>query len=72
MSDHQGLISIPATVTRGPVFVNAVILYSLAYDIVDVMDDDNLATAFSAQIQVSKVPSGTVRKPSVDPIHLAK
>ena len=31
------------------VFVNAVILYSLAYDIADVMDDDYLVTALSAQ-----------------------
>ena len=30
---------------RGPVFVSEVILYLLAYDAFDVMDDDNFATA---------------------------
>ena len=40
---------------RGPVFVSAVVLYSLAYDAADVMDNDNLATALEAQIQISIV-----------------
>ena len=40
--DHQGQISIPATVTRGPVFVNAIVSYSLVYDAADVMDNNNL------------------------------
>ena len=45
MLDHLGQISIPATAERGPVYVGAVISYSLAYDEADVMDNDNLATA---------------------------
>mgnify|MGYP006186246423 CR=1 FL=1 len=72
MLDHQGQISIPATVARGPVFVSAVVSYSLAYDAADVMDNDNLATALSVQIQISLVLIGMVRKPSVEPIVLAK
>ena len=66
--DLLGWISIPATVVIGPVFVNVVILYSLAYDAADVMDDDNLATTLSAQIQVSIVLIGMVKKPSAEPI----
>ena len=34
-------------------FVITVILYLMAYDAFDVTDDDHLATALSAQIQVS-------------------
>ena len=63
MLDHQGQISIPTTVARGPVFVSAVVLYSLAYNAADVMDNDNLATALEAQIQISIVLIGTVREP---------
>ena len=48
MLDHQGQISIPATAARGPVFVSAVVSYSLAYDATDVMDNDNLAPALEA------------------------
>ena len=36
------------------------------------MDNYNLATALSAQIQISLVLISTVRKASVDPIVLAK
>ena len=72
MLDHQGQISIPAIMARGPVFVSAVILYSLAYDVTDVMDDDNLATALLAHIQISIALIGMVIKPSVGPIVLAK
>ena len=72
MLDHQGQISIPATAARGPVFVSAVVSYSLAYDATDVMDNDNLATALEAQIQISIVLIGMVRKPSIDLIVLAK
>ena len=68
---HQGQISIPATAARGSIFINAVTSYSLAYGAADIMDDDNLAT-LSAQIQVSIVLIGIVRKPSVEPIVLAK
>ena len=72
MLDHQGQISIPATSARRPVFVSAVVSYSLTHDATDIMDNDNLVTVLSAQIQVSKVMIGTVRKPSVEPIVLAK
>ena len=50
MLDHQGQISIPNTVAMGPVFVSAVVSYSLAYYAADVIDNDNLATALKAQI----------------------
>ena len=72
MLDYQGQISIPATATRGPVYVSTVISYSLAYDATDVMDNDNHATTLEAQIQISIVLIGTSRKPSIDPIVLAK
>ena len=39
MLDHLDQISIHATVATGPVYVSTVILYSLAYD---VMNNDNL------------------------------
>ena len=71
MLDHQGQISIPATAASRPVFVSAVVSYSLAYA-ADVMDNDNLATALEAQIQISIALMGTVRKPSIDPIVLVK
>ena len=72
MLDHQGHISIPATMARVPKYVSAVVLYSLAYEVTDVMDNYNLATALEAQIQISIVLIGTVMKPSIDPIVLAK
>ena len=72
MLDHRGQISIPATAARGPVLVSAVVSYSLAYDAADVMDNDNLATALEAQIQIIIALIGMVRKPSKDPIVLAK
>ena len=63
MLDHQGWISIPAIVARGPVFVSAFVSYSLAYNVADVTDNDNLATALSAQIQISIALIGMVLKP---------
>ena len=51
---------------------NAVILYSHAYDAVDVKDNDNFVTALSAQIQINIVLKGTVRKLSIELIVLAK
>ena len=69
---HQGQISIPATAARGPVFVSTTVSYSLAYDVTDVMDNDNLATALEYQIQISIVLIGTFRIPSIEPIVLAK
>ena len=71
MLDHQGQISIPATAAKGPVFVSTVV-YSLAYDATDIMDNDNLATVQEAQIQISIALIDTVRKLSIDPIVLAK
>ena len=53
-------------------YVSTVILYSLAYDDADVMDNIDLTTTLSAQIQISIALIGMVRKPSVDPIVLAK
>ena len=64
MLDNQGQIGIPATVASGPIFVNAVILFSLAYDATDVMDNDNLETALAAQTQVSIALIDMIRKPS--------
>ena len=72
MLHHQGQISIPATAARGPACISTVVSYSLAYDAADVMDNDNLATALLAQIQISIVLIGTVRKPSAELIVLAK
>ena len=57
---------------RGPVFVSAVVSHSLAYDAADVMDNDNLATALEAQIQIIISLIDTIRKQSIDPIVLAK
>ena len=50
----------------GPVYVSAVISYSLAYNATDAMDNDNIATALSAQIQISIALIGMVKKPSVE------
>ena len=72
MLDYQGQISIPVTMARGLVFVSAVISSSLTNDATDAMKKDNLVTALSAQIQISLVLIGTFRKPSVEPIVLAK
>ena len=57
---------------RETVFVTAVFLYLLVYNVIGVIEDDNLVTALSAQIQVSIALIGMVRKPSVDPIVLGK
>ena len=63
MQDHQDQNKIPVTVARGPVYVSPVISYSLTYDAIDDIDKNNLATTLSAQIQISKVLIGMVRKP---------
>ena len=63
---------IPATAASGPVFVSPLFSYSLEYDSFYVMDGDNLMTALSTQIQVSIVLIGTDRKPSIEPIGMAK
>ena len=49
-----------------------VVSYSVAYNATEVMDNDNLATTPSAKIQIRIVLIGTVRKPPVEPIVLAK
>ena len=56
----------------GPIYVSTVVSYSLAYYVTDVLDNDNLATALSAKIQIRIVLIGMLRKPSIEPIFLAK
>ena len=72
MLDQQGQISILVTVAMGVALFSAVILYSQSYDATDVMDDNNLSTALSYtdldQIELIH----NVRKPSIEPIVLAK
>ena len=70
--NDQGKNSIPATASRKPVYVSAVVSYSLANVATDVIDYDNLATALESQIQISIVLIDMVRKPSVEPIVLSK
>ena len=72
MSGQQGQIILPDRAAYGPVYVSTVILYSLAYDAIDVMDNNNLATALTAQVKVSIALIGKVRKLSIEPIVLAK
>ena len=72
MLDHQGQMTITTTTARGLGHISAVISYSLVYDAVDVVDNDNLATALLAKIQISIVLIGTVRKSSIELIVLAK
>ena len=52
MTNHQGLIIMPATMARRPVFMSTDILYSLAYNDIDVMNDDKYATLLTAQLMV--------------------
>ena len=47
---------------------STVFSYSMAYDATYVLDNNNLATALEAHIQISIVLIGKVRKPSIDPI----
>ena len=68
MLDHLCQISIPTNSGKGPVYVSTVVLCSLAYNAADVIDNDNLVTALSAQIQISIVLIGMIMKPSVEPI----
>ena len=72
MLDHQGQISILTTAARGPAYVSKDNSHSLAYYAADVINNDNLATALSAQIQISTALMDIVRKPSVELIALAK
>ena len=52
---------------RGLVFI---ISYRLAYDAIEVIDDDNLVTALSVQMQISIMLIGRVTQPSVEPVVL--
>ena len=52
--------------------VSIVILYSLAYNAVGVMDVDNIANVLTTQVQASIVVIGSVRKQSIKPIVFAK
>ena len=70
MLDCLGQIILPTTMAREPVYISTVISYSLAYDVADVMDHDNLATAWPAQIQISMVLIGTVKNLAIEPIVL--
>ena len=58
--------------TKGLLFISAIFLTSLAFDAVDVMDNDHLATELTAQILVSTALIDIVRKLSVEHIILAK
>ena len=68
MFNHQGQIRVLATAAKGPVYISTLVSYSLAYDAADVMDNADLATAWSAQIQISIALIDAVKKPSVDPL----
>ena len=72
MIDNQGQIIITATTARVEVFIRVVILYSLAYDAFDDMDDGKFTTALPFQIKVSVALIRLVRKPLIKPIVLAK
>ena len=62
MLDHQDQISISTRAARGHVYISSVVSHLLDYDDVDVMDNDIVATAMSAQIKISVALIGTVRK----------
>ena len=47
-------------------------MYSLAYEVLDVMDKENFATALTAQIKISVAVVKMVEKPSIEHIILAK
>ena len=72
LDHHQCQISITVIVTRRPVYFITVNLYLLVYDATDVTDNDNLATGLSTQIQISVAQICMVRKPTIEPIVLAK
>ena len=57
---------------KGICICQCIILYSLPYDANDVMNDDNHVTELSAQILVNVMLIGMIRKPSVEPIVMAK
>ena len=72
MADHQGQIFLFAMMLRGSILISAIIFYSLAYAILDIMDDDNFATALEDQILISAALIGMVRKSSIQSIIMAK
>ena len=67
MIDHQGQTSILAIEAWVPIYVSAVVSYSLSYDANDIMDKDNLVIALSAQTQIIIPMIDMVRKPSTEP-----
>ena len=46
--------------------------HQYSYDAADVMDNDNFVTTLLAQIQISIALIGTIRKPLIEPIVIAK
>ena len=52
--------------------VSVAILYSLACNAADVMNNDNLVSALESQVQISIALIDMVRKPSLEPIVFAK
>ena len=72
MLDHQGQIRIPATASKGPIYVSTVVLHSLVYDATVVMDNGNLGIALESQIQICIVLIGMIRTPSIEPIVSSK
>ena len=72
MKDHQEQKIVPAIAEKVLVFIGIVVLYSLAYDTINVMYVDNFVTALTAKIQKSIALIGTVRKASIEPNVLAK
>ena len=59
-------------IARGLMFIGAVALNSLAYDSVNLMDDDNFVTTLTAKIQITTALIRTVRKPLVESTVLAR
>ena len=50
--DHQDQVIVFAIMARGLVFISAVTSYSMAYDAIDVMDDDSFMSALDSDMNV--------------------
>ena len=61
-------IIIPTTMARGAIFVSIGILYSLACNAIDVIDDDNFESSPTAQILISVALIETVGMLSIESI----
>ena len=72
--ENEDILKIHLTAEEPPLDPSSstVFSYSLAHDTIDLTDNDNLETPLSAQIQISIVLIGTVRKLSVEPIVIAR